>query len=120
MSWSLFPGTVNSVLDDRYDDQIPPEHRFNPDMLFSSIKAHKVKIGLVIDLTNTERFYDKAIIERNECKYIIISSWPARVTGRRHRLRMFSCLSTSANNSYKKILWRSLESTAPTGLTGRH
>ena len=104
LSGPLFPGTVNSVLDDRYDDQIPPEHRFNPDMLFSSIKAHKVKIGLVIDLTNTERFYDKAIIERNECKYIIISSWPARVTGRRHRLRMFSCLSTSANNSYNNIL----------------
>lgn len=57
-------------LDERYDDQIPPEHRFNPDMLFSSMKAHKVKIGLVIDLTNTERFYDKAIIERNECKYV--------------------------------------------------
>ena len=57
-------------LDERYDDQIPPEHRFNPDMLFNSMKAHKVKIGLVVDLTNTERFYDKAIIERNDCKYV--------------------------------------------------
>ena len=60
-------------LDERFNDQIPPEHRFTPDMLFQSMKAHKVKIGLVIDLTNTERFYDKKLMEENECKYVKLS-----------------------------------------------
>ena len=60
-------------LDSRYDDQIPVEFRFTPDMLFQSMRAHKVKIGLWIDLTNTDRFYNKKIVEDNECKYVKLS-----------------------------------------------
>ena len=43
-------------LDERYDDQVPPANRFSPNMLFQSMKAFKVKIGLWIDLTKTSRF----------------------------------------------------------------
>lgn len=34
------------------------------------MRAYKVKIGLWIDLTNTNRFYDKKLVEDNDCKYI--------------------------------------------------
>jgi mRNA-capping enzyme len=60
-------------LDEKYDDQVPPECRFTPVMLFNSMKQHKVKIGLWIDLTNTKRFYDKQRIEDQECAYVKIS-----------------------------------------------
>ena len=57
-------------LDEKFDSQIPVESRFSPDMLFNSMKQYKVKIGLWVDLTNTDRFYDKSKIERQECKYV--------------------------------------------------
>ncbi|XP_068216244.1 mRNA-capping enzyme isoform X2 [Palaemon carinicauda] len=57
-------------LSSKFDDQVPPEHRFSPGMLFDSMKSYKVKIGLWIDLTNTSRFYDKADIENQEARYV--------------------------------------------------
>lgn len=57
-------------LDDKYDDQIEVQYRFDPRMLFNSMKAYKVKIGLWVDLTNTSRFYNKRFIEEQECKYV--------------------------------------------------
>lgn len=60
-------------LDDRYNEQVPMEHRFSPAMLFSSMKQYKVKIGLWIDLTNTNRFYDKQQVEAHDCKYVKLS-----------------------------------------------
>jgi len=60
-------------LDDKYDSQVPVENRFSPKMLFQAMKAHKVKIGLWIDLTNTSRFYDKRLVEEEDCKYVKLS-----------------------------------------------
>ena len=60
-------------LDDRYDDQVPPEYRFSPSMLFNSMKSYKVKIGLWIDLTNTRRFYNKNEVEDHECRHVKLS-----------------------------------------------
>ena len=57
-------------LNDRFDDQVSPEHRFSPSMLFSSMKSYKVKIGLWIDLTNTTRFYRKSEVEEFNCSYV--------------------------------------------------
>lgn len=57
-------------LDERYDEQVSVENRFTPKMLFQAMRAHKVKIGLWIDLTNTTRFYDKRLVEEQECKYV--------------------------------------------------
>ncbi|RNA22860.1 mRNA-capping enzyme isoform X1 [Brachionus plicatilis] len=43
----------------KFNPNVPPECRFNMQMLLDSVKKnfHK-KIGLIIDLTNTNRFYD--------------------------------------------------------------
>lgn len=60
-------------LDKRYDDQIPVENRFPPTMLFNAMKQHKVKIGLWVDLTNTNRFYNSKQVEDEDCKYVKIS-----------------------------------------------
>ncbi|KAG7157861.1 mRNA-capping enzyme-like, partial [Homarus americanus] len=57
-------------LSSKFDDQVPPEHRFSPAMLFASMKSYKVKIGLWIDLTNTSRFYDNQDIEKEGTRYL--------------------------------------------------
>ncbi|KAK2156753.1 hypothetical protein LSH36_206g04070 [Paralvinella palmiformis] len=58
-------------LDNKYNDQVPEECRFDIHMFFHILKNYKVKMGLVIDLTNTTRFYDKTIIEKEHaCKYV--------------------------------------------------
>ena len=49
---------------------VPQECTFTVKMLFSTVKSQKQKIGLWIDLTNTTRFYDKAIVEEHDCKYL--------------------------------------------------
>lgn len=59
-------------LDEKFNDQIPIEFRFSPTMLIHSMRQHKVKIGLWIDLTNTTRFYDKKKIEDEGCRYVKI------------------------------------------------
>ncbi|XP_033726963.1 mRNA-capping enzyme-like isoform X2 [Pecten maximus] len=60
-----------TMLDDKYDEQIPEYSRFSPDLLFASLKNMKLKMGLLIDLTNTNRFYNKDEIEKNhDCKYV--------------------------------------------------
>ncbi|XP_055871008.1 mRNA-capping enzyme-like [Biomphalaria glabrata] len=59
-------------LDSKYDDQVPEENRFTVDMLFNSIKMSKRKMGLIINLCNTERFYKREAVENTEhdCKFI--------------------------------------------------
>ncbi|XP_060593527.1 mRNA-capping enzyme-like [Ruditapes philippinarum] len=57
-------------LDSRYDDDVPEECRFNFDMLLESMKNGKKKLGLVVDLTNTTRFYDSKAVEEKGCKYV--------------------------------------------------
>ncbi|XP_044742570.1 mRNA-capping enzyme [Chrysoperla carnea] len=56
-------------LSERFDKDVPPECRFPPKMIFQT-KQFKAKLGLWIDLTNTTRFYDKADIQAEGCKYI--------------------------------------------------
>ncbi|XP_058468211.1 mRNA-capping enzyme [Malaya genurostris] len=57
-------------LKEEFESQMPVECCFTPDMLFQVMKTYKVKIGLWIDLTNTNRFYDRKEIEDNGCKYV--------------------------------------------------
>ncbi|XP_076456794.1 mRNA-capping enzyme-like [Babylonia areolata] len=64
----FFP--FKTPLDKRYDDQIAEECRFDMDMLFLSLKTYKLKMGLVIDLTNTKRFYNNKEVEAHDCRYI--------------------------------------------------
>ncbi|KAJ9574878.1 hypothetical protein L9F63_007941, partial [Diploptera punctata] len=57
-------------LSSQYDDQVPEECRFEPGMVFASMKSYRIKLGLWIDLTNTSRFYNKKDIEAQGCKYV--------------------------------------------------
>lgn len=59
-----------TMLDSRYNEQVPEECRFFPEMLFLSLKSKRLKMGLLIDLTNTNRFYDKTMVENEDCKYL--------------------------------------------------
>ncbi|XP_007903271.1 mRNA-capping enzyme isoform X2 [Callorhinchus milii] len=58
------------MLGARYDDQVPEENRFHPSMLSNYLKSLKVNMGLLVDLTNTSRFYDRAEIEKEGIKYV--------------------------------------------------
>ena len=57
-------------LDNKFDSQVGEEHIFTPQMVFSYAKSKKVKIGLWFDLTKTERYYNKDVVEENGCKYV--------------------------------------------------
>uniref|UniRef100_A0A8C5Q5X0 mRNA-capping enzyme n=1 Tax=Leptobrachium leishanense TaxID=445787 RepID=A0A8C5Q5X0_9ANUR len=61
---------LKTMLGPKYDDQVPEENRFHPSMLSNYLKSLKVKMGLLIDLTNTTRFYDRNDIEKEGIKYI--------------------------------------------------
>ncbi|XP_001602117.1 mRNA-capping enzyme-like [Nasonia vitripennis] len=53
-----------------FDSQVPEGCRFSVEMLVASLKSKRLKMGLWIDLTNTNRFYDKNEIERNGMRYL--------------------------------------------------
>ncbi|XP_073445692.1 mRNA-capping enzyme isoform X4 [Dendrobates tinctorius] len=61
---------LKTMLGPRYDDQVPEENRFHPSMLSNYLKSLKVKMVLLVDLTNTTRFYDRNDIEKEGIKYI--------------------------------------------------
>ncbi|KAG9469736.1 hypothetical protein GDO78_019781 [Eleutherodactylus coqui] len=61
---------LKTMLGPKYDDQVPEENRFHPSMLSNYLKSLKVKMGLLIDLTNTTRFYDRNDIEKEGINYI--------------------------------------------------
>ena len=46
-------------LSSRYDPELPEDARFNIDMIVSYVEAKQLRMGLVVDLTKTDRFYDK-------------------------------------------------------------
>lgn len=60
-------------LSKRFDKQVPPKYRFHPKMVFSTAKLKKIKIGLWIDLTNSDRFYDRREVEEHNCRYVKIA-----------------------------------------------
>ncbi|XP_060061478.1 mRNA-capping enzyme isoform X2 [Erinaceus europaeus] len=61
---------LKTMLGPRYDSQVAEENRFHPSMLSNYLKSLKVKMGLLVDLTNTSRFYDRNDIEKEGIKYI--------------------------------------------------
>ncbi|XP_072355877.1 mRNA-capping enzyme isoform X2 [Scyliorhinus torazame] len=61
---------LKTMLGARYDDQVPEENRFHPSMLSNYLKSLKVNMGLLVDLTNTSRFYDRTEIEKEGIKYV--------------------------------------------------
>ncbi|XP_006900251.1 PREDICTED: mRNA-capping enzyme-like [Elephantulus edwardii] len=61
---------LKTMLGPRYDSQVAEENQFHPSMLPNYLKSLKVKMGLLVDLTNTSRFYDRNDIEKEGIKYI--------------------------------------------------
>lgn len=57
-------------LDRKFDRKLSPTDYFTPEMLIASMKSFGLKIGLWIDLTNTNRYYDKEIIEKQGISYL--------------------------------------------------
>ncbi|BFZ11350.1 hypothetical protein BsWGS_14390 [Bradybaena similaris] len=53
-------------LDSKYDGEVPEESRFNIEMLFAAAKTMRKTIGMVVNLCNTDRFYDKKQVEAKE------------------------------------------------------
>ncbi len=56
-------------LGSRYDQDIPEDCRFNVEMLVSFVQALERRMCLVIDLTKTERFYDKRELMDNHIRH---------------------------------------------------
>lgn len=54
-----------TFLDSRYDNDVPEENRWELQMLLGYLYRNKKTLGLVIDLTNTNRFYNRN--ELDEC-----------------------------------------------------
>ena len=46
-------------LSSRYDPDLPEDARFNVDMIVNWVEGRQLRMGLVVDLTKTDRFYDK-------------------------------------------------------------
>nr|KAF6462971.1 RNA guanylyltransferase and 5'-phosphatase [Molossus molossus] len=61
---------LKTMLGPRYDSQVAEENRFHPSMLSNYLKSLKIKMSLLVDLTNTSRFYDRNDIEKEGIKYI--------------------------------------------------
>ncbi|VVC26082.1 Protein-tyrosine phosphatase-like,Dual specificity phosphatase, catalytic domain,Tyrosine [Cinara cedri] len=55
-------------LDSKY--RVPMRHIFKTNMLFSSMAEKKVDLGLWIDLTNSNRYYDPLEVINNNCRYV--------------------------------------------------
>ncbi|CAK9292655.1 unnamed protein product [Gordionus sp. m RMFG-2023] len=59
-------------LDKSYNNVIPEINRFPPDMVFRPLKSLNRKIGLWVDLTNTNRFYNSTVIQNHDAEYVKI------------------------------------------------
>lgn len=57
-------------LSNRFDRAMSPDFYFQPDMIFKFVKSNKIRLGLWIDLTNTNRFYDRREVEDSNCRYV--------------------------------------------------
>lgn len=56
-------------LDSRYDDWVPKRYRFDINMLFESSNSNEERLGMIINLANTDRYYDCSEVTARGCKY---------------------------------------------------
>ncbi|XP_030382196.1 mRNA-capping enzyme [Scaptodrosophila lebanonensis] len=79
--WLYCPRKSDSIIAERFlafktplskafQDKMPIECTFLPEMLFDYCKTLKLKLGMWVDLTNTKRFYDRATVEGRGAQYI--------------------------------------------------
>lgn len=60
-------------LDDKFNRELKPTELFTPQMLIKSQKDANQRIGLWIDLTKTNRYYDKRMVEQAGITYCKLS-----------------------------------------------
>lgn len=122
---------------DLYDPYVSEVYRFYPKMILRAFNIEAVgKIGLWIDLTNTDRFYDKKEIEdqniryvKLNCKGLVILNLKNKLIfliykmvpdmARRRRRASLTSLCASVRSSCRSDLVTSLACTARTALTAR-
>lgn len=79
--WINCPPKSNDIIVDKFiafktplsaafKPQLDSQNLFEPNMLFDFIKRLNLRLGLWIDLTNTNRFYDRKTIEAKGVQYI--------------------------------------------------
>lgn len=63
--------TFKTPLSETFDSKVSMEERFHPKQVFQDNRnKFSGKIGLWIDLTNTNRFYNEKEIEKRDCYYV--------------------------------------------------
>ncbi|KAJ3432764.1 mRNA-capping enzyme-like [Anaeramoeba flamelloides] len=60
---------IKTPLDQKFSKVIKLENQFTPSMFLDFQKSLKRKVGLIIDLTNTTRYYDKTFFTENNIQY---------------------------------------------------
>lgn len=78
--WKNCPAYGNAISDifipfkvplaDSFKSQMQPNCQFTPDMFIKTMKSKKDNIGLWVDLTYTNRFYDKEVVESEGIGYV--------------------------------------------------
>ncbi|KAJ8356067.1 hypothetical protein SKAU_G00188610 [Synaphobranchus kaupii] len=99
---------MKTMLGPKYDELVPEECRFHPSMLSNYLKSLKVKMGLLIDLTNTTRFYERNEIEKEGITYV-------KLQCKGHG----ECPTTETTEMFIRLCERFMEKT-PTELIGVH
>jgi len=59
-------------LSSAYDSHIPQNQRYSPHQSLKLAESVGMKITMVIDLTNTSRYYDPVVFEREDIRYVKI------------------------------------------------
>ncbi|XP_058517127.1 mRNA-capping enzyme-like [Ochotona princeps] len=93
---------LKTMLGPRYDSQVAEENRFHPTMLSNYLKSRKVKMSLLVDLTNTSRFYDRSDIEKEGITYVKL---PCKGHG--------ECPTTEVTNTFIRLCERFHHRTPP-------
>ncbi|XP_058517131.1 mRNA-capping enzyme-like [Ochotona princeps] len=93
---------LKTMLGPRYDSQVAEENRFHPTMLSNYLKSRKVKMSLLVDLTNTSRFYDRNDIEKEGITYVKL---PCKGHG--------ECPTTEATNTFIRLCEQFHDRTPP-------
>jgi mRNA-capping enzyme len=62
-------------LDERWSSRVPPERRYTPEdaLRLASAAAGGRKVELVIDLTNSNRYYDPAAFEKKGAAHVKVA-----------------------------------------------
>jgi len=91
-------------LDFKFNKQVHSKKRFNTDMVFSVLAERKVDLGLWIDLTNTDQYYDRSAVECMNCEYVkIFCTGKKPPTQSQTRAFISVCSHFIENNPLKKI-----------------